>query len=403
MTSNLEKLRLIPVNKTVVFYSPIEGKDVLVRTGIIDDENSFLHSIVHAYSKEYISMNYDGKKEFVNTLRESLSKDLDKKKWETISGNMIVKIPFQENVSNMLAGIYYFLKSGKTRTKNIRNIIKKVISDKNIEAYKLISEMIPLEKGFEKHILPQAFEKSEDKSMDKSKSIIIKYSTNYCEKLFDSMKYQLDENRINNYVDKLRFLMLNIVDEAESITYNNYVKSRKNTSIDIDLNLINYISEKFNRDLYFIDSSIRLPYMENKHKIEKRKSIILMWTGNSHYEVVGRLLPGNRIQREFDYKDKIIDTIYTFLYKPVNIPTKYPLLTSYLSKDIRKKIGIEISDSEEIRNSDHYKSDNDGKYIDSDSSEYYDSKSDKSDVNNKSEKYINKSESDESESDESER
>ena len=123
MTSNLEKLRLIPVNKTVVFYSPIEGKDVLVRTGIIDDENSFLHSIVHAYSKEYISMNDDGKKEFVNTLRESLSKDLDKKKWETISGNMIVKIPFQENVSNMLDGIYYFLKYGKTRTKNIRNII----------------------------------------------------------------------------------------------------------------------------------------------------------------------------------------------------------------------------------------------------------------------------------------
>ena len=33
--SELPKLNILPVNKTVVFYSPVEGKDVLVRTGTI--------------------------------------------------------------------------------------------------------------------------------------------------------------------------------------------------------------------------------------------------------------------------------------------------------------------------------------------------------------------------------
>lgn len=36
-----KQIKQIPVNKTVVFWSPIEGEDVLVRTGIIKEGNSF--------------------------------------------------------------------------------------------------------------------------------------------------------------------------------------------------------------------------------------------------------------------------------------------------------------------------------------------------------------------------
>lgn len=370
MTSTLEKLRLIPVNKTVVFYSPIEGKNIVVRTGTIDN-NSFLHSILHAYSKKYISMDIEGKTNFVNSLNKSLSSELLKKKWKEMSNDIIIKIPFQENINNILLGIYYYIKHGKTRQKNTRSIIKEVISDKNINAYKLIIEIIPFEKHFEKKIFPTLFNDIDDLSIEQSKPIILKYITNYFKKLFDSMKNDLDDDRINNYVNKFEILISSILNEAESLTYNNYLKSTENTSIDVDYHLINLISKKFNRDLYFIDSGVRLPYIEStKYKVKGRKSIILMSTGNSHYEVIGRLLPGNRIQREFDYSDTIIDTIHTFLYNPVNIPVKFPLLTTYLSKDIRKDIGVEISDSSELRNSDNYKSDIDGKNVDSDSDFY---------------------------------
>ena len=49
-------LKILSPNKTVVFYSPIEGDDILVRTGILEDECNFLHCILYSYSSDYINM-----------------------------------------------------------------------------------------------------------------------------------------------------------------------------------------------------------------------------------------------------------------------------------------------------------------------------------------------------------
>ena len=76
-----------------------------------------------------------------------------------------------------------------------------------------------------------------------------------------------------------------------------------------------------------------------------------MWTGGCHYEIVGRLLPGNIIKRDFDFNDTLIKRIYMYLYKPEQIPDRYPNLTSFLPKEIRNEIGIDVSDSEEDRRS----------------------------------------------------
>jgi hypothetical protein len=92
-----------------------------------------------------------------------------------------------------------------------------------------------------------------------------------------------------------------------------------------------------------------------------------MWTGGCHYEIVGRLLPGNRIQREFDFKDSLIKRIYTYLCKPEKIADAYPNLIPYLPKDLRKKLKIDVSDSEEDRRSDRsHRSNDEGKYLNSD-------------------------------------
>ena len=116
-----------------------------------------------------------------------------------------------------------------------------------------------------------------------------------------------------------------------------------------------------------------MPYRDtNSKNILKRKSIIIMWTGGCHYEIVGRLLSGNRIQREFDFNDSLIKRIYTYLSKPEKIPDTYPNLIPYLPKDLRKKLKIDVSDSEEDRRSQKSdRSDDEGKYVSSD--EYEDS------------------------------
>ena len=81
MSHNLAVLNILPVNKTVVFYSPLEGKDVLVRTGTISEGSCFFHAILHSYSNNYVTMNIEGRMKFVKRLRQSISQKVDKLNW----------------------------------------------------------------------------------------------------------------------------------------------------------------------------------------------------------------------------------------------------------------------------------------------------------------------------------
>ena len=354
--SDLETLQLLPVNKTVVFYSPVEGKDVLVRTGTIGEGSCFYHALLHAYSKEYVSMDIKGRKKFVKRLRCSMARKVDKNRWESLSNGLIAKIPFQENINTILTDFYRFISRGKTgRTKSVRKVIREVIQEDNeddIEAYKLVTEMVPLVDGFEKTILPTAYEKCSDDTISKCKKVILKVGLNYYRKEFEKLGDELDEERINFYINKLEKLINSVVKEAENSSYFEYIESLQDATMDVDSYTIGLISEKFNRDIYFIDARNRMPYRDGGNdNIKKRKAIIVMWTGGCHYEIVGRLLPGNIIKREFDFDDTLIKRIYTYLYKPEKIPDQYPNLISYLPKELRNELGIDVSDSEEDRRS----------------------------------------------------
>lgn len=354
--SQFETLQLLPANKTVVFYSPVEGKDVLVRTGTIGEGSCFYHALLHAYSKEYVSMDIKGRKKFVQRLRSSMALKVGKNRWESLSNGLIAKIPFQESINEILNDFYRFISRGKTgRTKSVRKVIREIIKEDNeddIEAYKLVTEMIPLEDGFEKTILPSAYEKCSDDVISKCKKVILKTAINYYRNQFKELEGQLEQERIDFYISKLEKLVNSVINEAESSSYSEYIESLQDATMEVDSYTIGLISDKFNRDIYFIDARNRMPYRDGGNdNIKKRKSIIVMWTGGCHYEIVGRLLPGNIIKRDFDFNDTLIDRIYTYLYKPEKIPDKYPNLISFLPKELRNEIGIDVSDSEEDRRS----------------------------------------------------
>lgn len=353
--SQFETLQLLPVNKTVVFYSPVEGKDVLVRTGTIGEGSCFYHALLHAYSKEYVSMDIKGRKKFVQRLRTSMARKVDKNKWESLSNGLIAKIPFQENINIILNDFYRFIsRGGKSgRTKSVRKVIREIINEDNeddIEAYKLVTEMVPLEDGFEKTILPNAYEKCSDDVISKCKKVILKTALNYYHKKFKQLDGQLEKERVDFYISKLENLVNSVLQEAENSSYTEYIESLQDANMEVDSYTIGLISEKFKRDIYFIDARNRMPYRDGGNdNIKKRKSIIVMWTGGCHYEIVGRLLPGNIIKREFDFNDTLIKRIYTYLYKPEKISEQYPNLISFLPKEIRNELGIDGSDSENAR------------------------------------------------------
>ena len=71
--------------------------------------------------------------------------------------------------------------------------------------------------------------------------------------------------------------------------------------------------------------------------IKGRKSLIILWVGNCHYEIMGELLPGNKITRDFESDHPVIKKIHTYLYFPEKVIAEYSDLVAYLPKDFIHK------------------------------------------------------------------
>lgn len=339
MEKQIGKLKMLPVNKTVVFWSPIEGEDVLVRTGTIAEGSCFFHALLFAYSKEYVSMDIPERMKFVKRLRASMAGKINRESWEEIGGGLIAKIPFQENVNDILLNFYRFLNDdNKARGRATKHVIKQLIGedDDEFEVYKLIAELIPFNEGFEQKILPNAYSKSEEGKIEECCKEIVSETITYL-KSREELK-SVTKEKVKYIKDVVKKLLTLVLKEAEDFAYKSYVKGLKNVSEDVDSYTIGLISERFKRDIYFLDGNNRMPYNNSSttDNLKNRKSMIVLWIGKNHYEIVGRLLPGNRIQREFDHDDPLIEKLYNFLVTPEKVATEYPELVPYLPREHRR-------------------------------------------------------------------
>lgn len=368
------KLKMLPVNKTVIFHSPIENKYNLVRTGTIGEGSCFLHSILHAYSKEYISLNNKERMKFVRRLRASMASNVNKENWEEMGSGLIAKIPFQENVNYTLRNFYNFIQTNNLKGSSTKKIVKKLftkddgeIDESKIEFYSLITELLPIT-VFEQNILPDSYKTSENLNIEQSKYTIVQNTSNYLNKL-DTLKH-IDSKRAKRIKNLTLDLIQLILDEAEDSAFKSYVKSLSDVTEDIDSYLIGVISDRFNRDIYFIDAKTRMPYrVGGNEDIKNRVSIIILWIGRNHYEIVGKLLPGNIVKREFLSDDPLIEKINTFLFNPEQVKFKYPDLIPYLPKEYREYAASTPSINSELES--ESESEEDPQY----SSSYYSSDS----------------------------
>jgi len=284
----MNQLNILPIGKTTVFYLA-GSKIALVRTGTIAKDSLF-HTILNSISTEYITLDFNDKITSVEQFKNYiLSHEL--KSEQSI-------ITFQEHVNILLNNFYTFILSGKETGK--------IIQVDNIETYKLITEMIPIE-TFEQNILPEAYKTTHlrsgaRKDIGTFKQTIISLSIDYYHKQFEQFE-DLNQQQINFYINKLEKLLQDLLNEADDLT-------QLETTEILKENPIPLIENTINRHIHIIDSTIRkLSDPEPPTVGHPTKSIIIM-SHNKHYEVVGKLKSGNRIQREFDPTDiKLLFTL----------------------------------------------------------------------------------------------
>lgn len=320
----MQKLEILPVNKTVVFYSPIEGDDVLVRTGTLTEGSCFYHSLLHAHSSQYVSMDAKERMAYVKKLRKSVSK-LDKEGWEEQEGGRVASLGFQEALSELIDGFY---------SKN-KSVLKKHLmgSEEDRVSYQLMIDLLPL-KEWEQRILPEALKL--DRTPTQLSKLVEAVALKRYGAILAEFGSELDATRSKYMLKKLKQFIRSACVIAIDTTYEKYVADLEDVTESVDQNSIGLISDRFSRDVYFLDSKNRLPYqIGGDSNIKNRKSVIVMWVKECHYEVVGRLLPGNRVQREFSPSDPLIKRIHAFLFEPETVASKYPALAPYLPKNVK--------------------------------------------------------------------
>lgn len=370
MAKQQSKLKKLPVNKTVVFCSPLEGEDVLVRTGTIEEGSSFFHALLHAYSKEYASMSNKERMKFVRKLRASMAGKIDRESWENLGKGLIAIVPFQDNLNNILVNFYRFMNDdNKARGASTKRVIKGLIGEngQNFDLYKLLTELIPID-AFQSIILPSAFTKRDKVKISTCANLIVEDTLLYLSKK-DEIK-SIPSDKASYICSVTTKFISTILDEAKESAYKEYLRGLQTIGEEVDSYTIDFVSTRFNRDIYLLNGNDRLPYKNSYtvNSLEQRKSIVVLWIDKNHYEVVGRLLPGNRVQREFDCDDPIIEKLYNFLVNPDSISDKFPELGKYLANDDSSDTSSVVSDVSDEDSDEYSESDSNANRCSDDSS-----------------------------------
>ena len=317
--SKTEKLTILDVNKTLVFNTPLEQKSTLCRTGTISEGSCFIHSILHSYSPKYKNLDITNRMKYIKKLRKSLSSTLTMDKWKMLGNGLVSKLSFQEKFLELLTSFYC--------SDNVEED----------EMFELITKIVKLE-YFEKIILPNIYKKYEKDTLRTQKDKIIKHSTIVLNNKLKTTN-DLDEVHKKYLIKTFRKLIINILNLAEEQSFNTYIEKLYSSSFYIDEYFTEIISDYFNRDIFFIDGKTRMLYQNaSKNNIKNRKSVILLWINDSHYEIVGRLnKEQNKFVREFQTNDPLILKFKMFLCNPEQISENHPELIEYLPLHYRNK------------------------------------------------------------------
>lgn len=325
----MSKLTKLEGNKTLVFYSPVEGKDVLVRTGVLNSPYCLLHSCLLSSSKEYVKMSKDDKEKLVKKLAKNIEKKISEKKLDEKLSETIFKEDFFKQYLKLSSEFYNFV-NGEGK---VGRAFKKLADEK--DNYAIIFEILNL--NCFKECLEKVFEKQYN-SVEEIRESISKNMESCMESTLEKLG-KIDKKRRDFCLNKFKLFIDTVSEIWEHDIRKEFRKNIKG-SISLDKYCLSLVSDRLNRDIYIIKSESRLPIdIAGKENIKDRKSIVLMWFGDLHFETVGKLLTEQRIRREFDPNDRLIRKMYSFLYNKSIIPSEYPSLIPYLEKtDTGKKV-----------------------------------------------------------------
>lgn len=315
----------LPVNRTVVFKTLMQGAYKLVRTGTIGDGSCAFHAILHAYSPEYVSKSESSRKQIAAKLRKKIADSISRSDWISAQDGSVAIISFQKYFSDNIDKVVEIIENNNTETDDAF-VEKCGLNDtKNTHILKLVFDIISPRNLIDEKVLPQM---SNYANLDLCKDGII---DTLCRTLEENETVQqISSTRQRFLRNQLSKLIDRVTQISEEQAYEEYIQNIRSSDTFVDTTMFDMLGDWFGRNIFVIDDKTRLPYMFSS-KVNERPSIILLWVNENHYEVIGKMLEDSKVQREFNINDVLIKKINSYLYNPQQLAVEFPELYPYVT------------------------------------------------------------------------
>ena len=314
-------IHINPEGETTVL--PVRFADNLVRTGVIPDGSCIFHAILSSYSNKYIKLSKEEKFEYIKRLRSTLPDLITRDIWMTLGHGEVSRIGFTEKLVELLTHVYdyVFEKSDITQTDDEYFYLKPIFE--YIDANKVICQFICSRMSLEDintHILGQ-YKHDRDVYFDAIN--FVKYTKKYFKNKYGKNLNEQDALKFNQLVSRLVEFFDIISKSSIDMAYNVCKKQLGDNKVWIGMEYIGFISEIFSVNIYFIDAKTMMPYVfGDEQMFPHKKSIILLWVDDSHFEIVG-VIEDNTIRRTFNSEEPLVKMIHLYSINPKKAIKKY--------------------------------------------------------------------------------
>jgi len=244
------ELGMAPMDKNFSFKVPYLDTS-LIRTGTVGDGSCFFHSVLKSVSPDYSKLDREEREEFVAKLRNKMSDQLTMKEWESFGKGTLA-------YTRVIPRVVKYI---KTNVPEIFDIAKAVEGSKDSTTVQNYFDQLV-------SLIPPDFVKK-----------VTNIYTQLRKRVFEEFK--VDLTKCSTWV------------------------GQEMGSVDV----FEYISDYLNIDIYLIKDTTRSPYRQGVDcniRYKNRKSVIVLWIGDTHYEAIGVLIGKGKIKRVFEPDDDII-------------------------------------------------------------------------------------------------
>jgi hypothetical protein len=243
-------LTMIEPDKTFIFQPQLKCSVDLVRTGTIGDGNCFYHAFLRATKSGYKRANREAKLEMIQELRDKIAATITPQAFQA-QGELMRMLFFTE--------LNRFL-SEFTKTDTV----------------------LPL----------QAYEKIIHTSIQSND-----FYYTFCTLVEEQSGYERNA------------LFTEMFTKAHQQAYESFVEGIRTMGSLVESVHLSFISQALHKNFVFIDGNTLEPYPASTIYDPALKSIIMLWIEETHYEIVGKLLPESIIQRIFTDSDEVVQAL----------------------------------------------------------------------------------------------